>query len=167
MTPLDKYIQEAIDHEAGHIVVANQQGIAVFELFVMLTRVERGYEIRDFATESEDPSEAEIKEMPEELKEDFALFISGGVAGNKFGGLNVITPGADTDRQELKRFTDTSLEDMCEEALKIIQSERRRFRRIRSLAQQSLSDLLKNSNLQTGRHILLNEEDLQEAFEKK
>src|SRR5258708_36788347 len=101
MTVLDKYIQEAIDHEAGHIVVANQQGIAVFELFVMLTRAEGGYEIGDFATESEDPSEADIKEMPEEVKRDFALFVSGGGAGNKFVGLLEITPGAATDREEL------------------------------------------------------------------
>jgi hypothetical protein len=167
MTPLDKYIQEAIDHEAGHIVVANQQGIAIFELFVMLTRVEHGYEIGDFATKSEDPSEEDIKEMPEEIKKDFALFISGGVAGNKFGGLEEITPGAATDREELKRFTDRSLEDVSAQAMEIVQKERRMFRRIRSLAHQKLSELLKNPNLQTGRHIILNEQDLQGAFNKK
>jgi hypothetical protein len=167
MTPLDKYIQEAIDHEAGHIVVANQNGIAVFELYVMLTRAERGYEIGDFATESEYPSDAEITEMQEEIKKGFELFISGGVAGNKFEGLQEITPGAATDREELKKFTDESLEDMSEEALEIVQKERRMFRRIRSRAQQKFLDLMKNPNLQTGRHILLNEQDLQEAFKKK
>lgn len=167
MTPLEKYVQEAIDHEAGHIVVANRQGIAVFEMFVMLTRTEGGYEIGDFATESEDPSEADVKEMPEEVKKDFALFISGGVAGNKFGGLGKITGGAATDREELKRFTDRSLEDTSEEALEIVQNQRRMFRRIRSLAHQKFSDLLKNPNLQTGRHIILNEQEIQEVFNKK
>jgi hypothetical protein len=133
----------------------------------MLTRAEGGYEIGDFATESEDPSEADIKEMPEEVKRDFALFVSGGVAGNKFGGLVEITPGAATDREELKRFTNRSLEDMSEEALEIVKNERRRFRRVRSLAHQKFSDLMNNPNLKTGRHALLNEQELQEVFIKK
>lgn len=79
---MSKYIDEAIAHEAGHIVVANECGITVHELYVMLSREEHGYQIGDFATESEDPSDEQIAEMDGTLKTGFALFIAGGVAEN-------------------------------------------------------------------------------------
>ncbi len=165
--PMGTYIDEAIAHESGHIVVANECGITVHEMYVMLTRGERGYEVGDFATESEDPSNEQIAEMNEALKTGFALFVAGGVAGNKFDGLNQITEGAASDREELERFTDRSLEEVSEDALLIVTEQRRRFRRIKSVARQRFQDLVKDSSLQTGRHTLLNEADLQGIFNKK
>lgn len=74
MTALDKYIGEAIAHEAGHVVLAKECGITVHDIHVMLTRGEGGYEIGDFATESEYPSDEEIIEMSELLKKGFTLY---------------------------------------------------------------------------------------------
>lgn len=165
--PMTTYMEEAIAHEAGHIVVANECGIAVHEMYVMVTRGERGYEIGDFATESEDPSTEQIAEMDEALKKGFALFIAGGVAGNKFEGLDGITPGAASDREELQRFTDKGLEEISEEALLIVREQRRMFRRIKSVARQRFKDLMRNPSLQTGRHTLLDQADLQSIFNKK
>ncbi len=105
--------------------------------------------------------------MNEALKAGFALFVAGGVAGNKFDGLNEITEGAASDREELQRFTDRSLEEVSEDALLILTEQRRRFRRIKSVARQRFQDLVKDSSLQTGRHTLLNEADLQGIFNKK
>lgn len=166
-TDLRNYIEEAIAHEAGHAVVAIECGITVHEMYVMLTRAVGGYEIGDFATESEYPSDAQIAEMPEPLKKGFALFISGGVAGNKFEGLNEISPGSDTDREELKRFAARSLEEMSKEALIIVQNQRRTFRRIQSGAKQKFRELMKNPELQTGRHVLLSRQELEAIFNKR
>ncbi|HXM99937.1 MAG TPA: hypothetical protein VN982_15825 [Candidatus Dormibacteraeota bacterium] len=167
MTALDNYVEEAMAHETGHTVVAKARGITVHEIYVMLTRAVGGYEIGDFATESEYPSDAEITDMPEQLKKDFILFISGGVAGNRFEGLDKITPGADTDREELKRFTDNSLEEVSEEALVIVTNQRRTFRQIRSRAKQKFRELMKNPELQTGRHVLLSGQELEAIFNKR
>lgn len=161
------YMEEAIAHEAGHIVLAHKCGIAVDEMYVMIRRGERGHEVGDFATEAEDPSNEQIAEMDEVLKTGFALFIAGGVAGNKFEGLDEITPGAESDREELQRFTDKSLEEMSEDALLIVKEQRRVFRRINSVARQRFQDLMKNADLPTGRHMLLNQADLQSFFSKR
>jgi len=115
------YIDEAIAHEAGHIVVANECGITVHEMYVMLTRGERGYEVGDFATESEDPSNEQIAGMNEALKTGFALFVAGGVAGNKFDGLNEITEG---QRLIGRNYSDlqTGVWRKCRDALLIVTS---------------------------------------------
>jgi len=167
MPPLSTYVEEAIAHEAGHIVVAHEFGIKIDELHVMLSRTDEGLNVGDFATLAEDPPEEEIPQMSEELKTAFELFIAGGVAGNKFDGLEEITLGAESDREELKRFTDQSLEETSETALLIVKKQRRIFRRIVSVASQRFRDLTKNPHLPTGRYTLLNEGDLEAIFSKE
>jgi hypothetical protein len=167
MAPLSTYVEEAIAHEAGHIVVAYEFGIKIDELYVMLTRTDEGLKVGDFATLAEDPPAAEIPKMSEELKTAFQLFVAGGVAGNKFNGLEEISPGAVSDREELKRYTQESLEEVSETALLIVQERRRVFRRIVSVARQRLRDLTKDPQLPTGRYTLLNERDLAAIFAKE
>jgi hypothetical protein len=57
-----------------------------------------------------------------------------------------------------------SLVEVTDQAVDVIQSHRRAFRHLVSLIRQRHLDLIKNRNIQTGRHKLLTKADLDGLF---
>jgi hypothetical protein len=161
------YIDEAIPHEAGHILVGRAVGFPVRGLDVEVEWLpdRSGISVGNFATLSYSPSDEQIRTIDPEHKAAYILLISGGIAGNTFAGLRTLCQGADADRKALARLTDVGLEEIAESALEIIGKRRRAFRQLVSLIRQRFTDRVwKNPNVQAGRLNLLTEEDLDRIF---
>jgi len=164
MKSLGPYVDEAIPHEAGHILVGRSVGFLARGLDVEVERLPDGTGIivGNFATLAYSPPDEEIPKMDPKLKASYILFVAGGVAGNKFDGLTTPCQGADADRKELARLTDKSLEEIADMAVGIIQKHRRHFRQLVSLIRQRYIDRIgTNRNIQTGRHNLVTQQELE------
>jgi hypothetical protein len=162
-----QYIDEAIPHEAGHILVGRVVGLHARGLDVEVVRQPdgRGISVGNFATLAFSPPDEEIPNMNPKLKASYMLFISAGVAGNRFAGLKTPCQGADSDRKELARITDRSLEEIAEMPMQIIQSHKRAFRQLVSLIRRRFTERIwKNLNVPAGRVNLISQEDLDNLF---
>jgi hypothetical protein len=167
MKSFGPYIDEAIPHEAGHLLVGRAVGLHARGLDVEVVRFPdgTGISVGNFATLSYSPPDEEIPKMDPTLKAAYILFVSGGVAGNKFAGLKTACHGADADRKELARLTDKNLEEIAEMAVAIIQKKRRAFRQLVSFIRQRFTDRVwNNRTVQPGRLNLLTQEDLDKLF---
>ncbi len=167
MKSLGQYIDEAIPHEAGHILISRVVGLPARGLDVEIVRFadSGGISVENFATLSQSPPDEEIPKMDPKLKAAYMLCVSGGVAGNKFAGLKTACQGADADRKELARLTNTSLEEIAEMAVQIIHGHRRAFRQLVSLIRKRFVERVwQNRDVQTGRLNLLSQEDLDNLF---
>jgi hypothetical protein len=164
MKSLGPYLDEAIPHEAGHMLVGKVVGFPPEGLDIEVVRDPKGLSIGNLATLGIEPTDEAIPKMSPEARAAFMLFVAGGVAGNRFCGLSIVGEGADSDRRTLARITDKPLEEIAILAVAIIETRKRLFRRLVSVIRERLAALMKNSNLQTGRHTLLTEEDLDDIF---
>jgi hypothetical protein len=167
MKSFGPYIDEAIPHEAGHILVGGAVGFPIRGLEVEIEWLpdRSGINVGNFATLSYSPSDEQIRTIDPEHKAAYILLISGGIAGNTFAGLQTPCQGADADRKALARLTDMSLEEIAESALEIIRKRRRAFRQLVSLIRQRFIERVwKNANIEAGRLNLLTEEDLNRLF---
>jgi hypothetical protein len=167
MKTFGQYIDEAIPHEAGHILVGRAVGLHARGLDVEVVRLPdgAGISVGNFATLSYSPPDEELPKIDPKLKAAYMLLVSGGIAGNKFAGLKTACQGADADRKELARLTNKSLEEIAEMAVGIIHKHRRTFRQLVSLIRQRFTERIwSNRNIQTGRHNLVIQEDLDKLF---
>jgi hypothetical protein len=125
---------------------------------------ERGEKLRlgDFFTRSSEPAPAALG-SPQILKA-YKLSIAAGLAGNRVAGVPPANEGLHRDRQRLAEVSRDSLEEVAEEAGKIILGRRRTFDNIILLTHQRLTARLADDNLRAGRHPLLDEQDLDKAF---
>jgi len=165
---LGQYVDEAIPHEAGHILVGRAVGFLARGLDAEVVRFpdRRGISVGNFATLAYSPPDDAIPNMDSELRASYVLFVAGGVAGNKFDGLVTACQGADEDRKELARLTGKSLEEVAELAVAIIHKHRRHFRQLVSLIRlRCIERIMRNSDVQTGRVSLLSQEDIQGILE--
>jgi hypothetical protein len=170
MQSFGQYIDEAIPHEAGHILVGRAVGFLARGLDVEVARMAdgSGISVGNFATLASSPPDDAIPTMDREVKAAYMLFIAGGVAGNKFDGLKTKCQGDAADRAELARLTTISLDELAEQAVVIIHKRRRHFRQIVSLIRLRFLDRIwSNRNIQTGRHNLVSQEDLESIFGDK
>jgi hypothetical protein len=169
MKSLGPVADEAIPHEAGHLLLARVVGIRTHGLDVEVVRYENNmFSFGNFATIADVPPDEDIPGLEPKVRASYMLFIGGGLAGQRFEGRSS-TAGADLDREELTKFTpDTTLEGLAEMAVDIIRGHKRAFRQLVSLIRQRFMDLMKNGNkLQTGRHLLISEQDLDAIFAQK
>jgi hypothetical protein len=166
--PINSHVEEAIPHEAGHIVVGlSFQWIPIRELAVSLYAEESGIRAGDFATASIEPPNEAIASIPPERLTEYKLFIAGGLAGNRFAGLPAVESGMESDRKQLARVGTESLETMADMAMSIIHKQRRIFRRIVSVASERYGNLIADSSAQPGRHTLLNQQELIDLFNRR
>ena len=169
MQSFGQYIDEALPHEAGHILIGRAVGLHARGLDVEIVRMPdgSGISVGNFATLAYSPPDDEIPKMDPKIKASYMLFVAGGVAGNMFDGLKTKCQGDAADRAELARLTDMSLEDLAEQAMGIIHKRRRHFRQLVSLIRQRFIDRIwNNTNIQTGRHNLVTQQDLDDFFSK-
>lgn len=162
----NSHVDEAIPHEAGHIVVGWTLGIPIKEMAVEIVCEESRIQLGNFITKSVDPSDEQIAETPPDIIKRYALMISGGLAGNNFAGIPATDHSLQDDRRRLARVTSLSLEDLAPSARAIIQERRRIFRRLKSLIEQRFLKLMNDPARTTGRHVLLNEQELGAVFDK-
>ena len=120
----------------------------------------------NFATLSVEPPDEAIPKMPSDARSMYMLFVAGGVAGQKFVGREGTGEGANADRRELARINpQQTIEELAAMAVPLIHKRRRVFRRLMSVPRERyVTRIQKNRDIQTGRHNLLNEQDLDAIF---
>lgn len=160
MKSAESYVDEAIPHEAGHIVVGLAVGMPIRGLAVHITVDMRGKKIGDFATGSVEPPDEEIPRTPPGVLHSYKLFLAGGLAGNKFAGVPAADESLQNDKLKLARVGSDNLETLSEEAVKIIETERQQFVYLTGLIRERFLTLMADPNLQTGRYRLLDQADL-------
>ena len=162
---IDAYVEQAIPHEAGHIVVGRSFGwIPIRELAVNIVRDQRGIATGDFATASIEPSDEAIAITPPERLTEYKIFVAGGLAGNRSAGISAAEEGLQSDRKQLARAGPENLEEMADRAATIIDRHHQTFSRLRSLIRQRFETLMADNALPTGRYTLLSDQDLIDFF---
>jgi hypothetical protein len=166
MQLLGPYVEEAIPHEAGHILVGKALGLPPRGLDVNVVRLpnNQGIEVGDFATLAWEVPDEEIPKLDPELKARLTLFISGGIAGQLFARIPFTGKGGDEDRRQLARLTKDSIEHLANLVQPMFHKRRRIFWQLVALIRRRYTELTSNRDIQTGTHPLLTEDDIHEIF---
>ena len=164
MKSAKSFVDEAIPHEAGHIVVGMAVGMPIAGLEVHVVVSAQGKKIGDFATKSLEPSDEQIPKTPPSVLKDYKLFLAGGLAGNEFAGIPASNESLQNDRLKLARVGADNLEAMSEMATEIIKSDSQKFGRLTSLIRERFLALMADPTLQSGRYTLISQQDLRQIF---
>jgi len=167
MQSLGPYVEEAIPHEAGHIVIGKALGLPPRGLDVNIIRQPDGTGIilGDFATLAFEVPDEEIPTLKPELRAAITLFIAGGVAGQIFARIKFDPKGADDDRRQLSRLTKEPIESLAKTAQPMFRKRKTIFWQIVALIRKRYTELIiTNRDIQTGRHNLLTEHDIHQIF---
>jgi hypothetical protein len=162
MPSAESFVNEAIPHEAGHIVVGMLVGVPIRGLALHIVRTDQGTGIGDFATQSVEPPDEEIPNIPATVLKSYELFIAGGLAGNNFAFIPATAESLQNDRVKLARVGTASLEEAAKEAVKLIDKHRQIFRRLRTVIEERFLLLMADPTGQTGWHVLLTTQHLEE-----
>jgi len=162
------YVDQAIPHEAGHIVVGWVTGFPIREMAIdiVITQNSKYPQLGNFITASVEPSAEQILETPPAILDGFKLFLGGGLAGNNFAGVRAIDESLQDDRRKLERVGSESLEAVAERAIKIIEANSEAFQNLYAKIAERFLIVMNDPYLITGRHKLLNEKQLAECFVK-
>lgn len=95
------YVDEAIPHEAGHIVVGWIVGMPITETPIEIVCKESRTQPGNFITKSVEPSNEQIAQTPPRILKNYALMLAGGVAGNNFVGMTASDHRIEDDRRKL------------------------------------------------------------------
>jgi hypothetical protein len=161
VTILDQYVEQAIPHEAGHILVGRILGLPVFWLEHFVKRG-RNNELLpgDFATKVLAPTPANVPYLPKDVREALMFQIAGGLSGNIVSGVAADEHGIENDRERLKVISNARLEEVAESAKLVIKQHLEVFENLRKAIRDSYIELVKDQNLSAGCHQLLSGEQL-------
>jgi hypothetical protein len=162
MTSLDRYVEQAIPHEAGHILVGRILGVPVFGLDHIVIRGPN-HELfpGNFATKTLSPDPAIVPYTPLRVLAAYACMAGGGLAGNIVSKVLADEYGLEKDRADLKVVSTKALEEAAEQARKIIEQEMDVFEKLRVAIRCSYTRLLR-PNISVGRHTLLTNDELEQ-----
>jgi len=114
------HLEEAIHHEAGHMLIGKLEGLPIKGMAVFVIQRGIGLEVSSFGTASYDPPAREIPRLRSELRISLLRMIAGGVAGQMFARLPTLV-GADDDRSRFKRIKSSETKLTFEEVVKELQ----------------------------------------------
>jgi hypothetical protein len=111
----EEYIEQAIPHEAGHIVVGRILGIPVSRLDHEVLREPNGELLTgNFITVGLAPQDSlAIRYTPPEVIEAFIAYVGGGLAGNYVSETRATEHGLERDREQLKVVSARTLEEVA------------------------------------------------------
>src|SRR5271156_1581355 len=168
-TGLGSFAEYAIVHEAGHAVVGQyvKVGAPTAISFYLRRGPDEQLYLGDFATSFRFPSDDEIPDLPQAVKNCLCCMLAGGFAATQFSGLSLPAEGRglDPDRVRLAKLTTDSLESFVPSARAVIAQEQRAYKEVISRCSQKYA-LLKAESVGEGIQILLNAEDLEDIFKR-
>lgn len=174
MPTLDPNAEQAIPHEAGHILVSKAVGIPARGLDVEVVRLpsNQGIQVGNFATLSYDPPDDALPKLDPRARASLMLVIAGGIAGQMFARIKVIGDGAGDDRRRFERLKPTdskeTLESVAEQSQGIFRRHKLHFWQIVALLRGRYHErILSNREIQTGRVTLATEADFDAIFGDK
>jgi hypothetical protein len=163
MTALENYVEQAIPHESGHILVGRILGIPVARLDHIVIRSQSNEILPgNFATVgmSPPPDPLAIQMTPIDVIEAYTSYVGGGLAGNMLSGLTADEYGLEKDRSDLKVVSNKTLEEVAKKARLVIEQNLTIFENLRRAFRDSYNSLVKDQNPAAGRYTLLNTGDL-------
>lgn len=150
----------AIPHEAGHILVCLALGFPVHGMAVEVTIVGSRILLGDFITEAKEPPDEQIPLLPQDVLDRYKLYVGAGLAGNKFSGIAAENESLESDRRQLRRVGSETLEEIADKALVILKDNPVIFQGLVTAIELRLKRLMNDPYLMTGRHRILNEQEL-------
>jgi len=159
----EDYIEQAIPHEAGHIVVGRILGIPVSRLDHEVLQGPNGELLTgNFITVGLAPQDPlAVRYTPAEAIEAFVAYVGGGLAGNYASETSATDHGLEKDREQLKVVSTRTLEEVATyDSKPIIEANKDIWQQLQIAFKDSYQKLLK-SNLKVGRHTLLDGKQLE------
>jgi hypothetical protein len=163
MKPLDRYVEQAIPHEAGHILIGRILGIPVSGLDHIVVRGPKNELLPgNFATKTLSPDPAIVPFTPPSVLEAYVCMAGGGLAGNIVSKVKADEYGLERDRVDLAVVSNQPLEEAAEQARQIIEQNIAMFDNLRVAIRGRYSNLVKNKETAAGRYTLLTNEQLEQ-----
>lgn len=160
----DEWVNQAIAHEAGHIVIGLAVCFPVPEMAVEIVREAGRTRLGNFITKSVEPSDEQIAQTPKFVLENYSLFLAGGLAGNNVAGTGTTDESLQSDRFALKRITTESLEEVAKKAEEIIRQRLPTFHSLIEKITERFLRLMNDSRRGSGRHTLLSTAELDAIY---
>lgn len=163
MKPLDRYVEQAIPHEAGHILVGRVLGVPVSRLDHVVVRGPNNELLPgDFATKTLSPDPAIVPFTPPSVLGAYVCMAGGGLAGNIVSKIKADEYGLERDRRDLAVVSAQPLEEAAEQARQVIEGNIDMFDNLRAAIRARYTNLVKDKDTPAGRHTLLTNEQLEQ-----
>lgn len=163
MKPLDRYVEQAIPHEAGHILVGRILGVPVSGLDHIVIRGPNNELLPgNFATKTLSPDPAVVAFTPPSILEAYVCMTGGGLAGNIVSKVKADEYGLERDRADLAVVSTQPLEKAAEQARQIIEAYIDMFDNLRVAIRSRYTNLVKDKDTAAGRYTLLTNEQLEQ-----
>ena len=163
MTELEAFVEQAIPHEAGHILVGRILGIPVNGLdhiveFGASNKLVPG----NFACKTLAPPDPyAFQGAPAQVRDAYTQMVGGGLAGNIVSNLKATEHGLAKDRADLSIVSAASLEEVAERSRKVIEAHMDVFNKLRVAIKDSFDAFVSGPKFASGRHMLLTAEELE------
>lgn len=174
MSTLDPNAEQAIPHEAGHILVSKAVGIPARGLDIEVVRLpnDQGMQVGNFATLTYDPPDDALPTLDPKARASLLLILAGGIAGQMFARIKISGDGAGDDRRRFERIKSANstltLESAAKQCQPMLFRHRRNFWQIVALIRaRYVERITSNRAIQSGRHNLATEEDFDAIFGDK
>jgi hypothetical protein len=164
MTELELFIEQAMPHEAGHILVGRILGIPVngldhiVELGASDKLVPGNFATKTFAP----PDPSDFQGAPAQVRDAYIQMVAGGLAGNIVSKLIATEHGLAKDRADLRIVSAASLEEVAELSRRVIEAHMDEFNRLRVAIKGSYDAFVRGPKFALGRHALLTAEELEQ-----
>jgi hypothetical protein len=174
MPILDPNAEQAIPHEAGHILISKAVGVPARGLDIEVVRLpnNQGLQVGNFATLSYDPPDEDLPKLDPKVRAALLLIIAGGIAGQMFARIKITADGAADDRRRFDRLkspnSKETIESVAKQAQPNFQRHKLHFWQIVALLRTRYTErVLNNREIQTGRHNLATEAAFDAVFGDK
>jgi hypothetical protein len=163
MTELELFVDAAMPHEAGHILVGRVLGYPIYGLdHIVNVSLENKLVPGNFATVTVKPTNpGDFDLVPQEVRNAYAEMTAGGLAGNWVSKTSVTEHGIEVDRADLRMVSNESLETVAERSRKVIDEHLTEFEKLRAAIKASYDAFLIGSRFSAGRHELLSAAELE------
>lgn len=162
MTSADQYVEQAIPHEAGHVLVGRTLGVLVHRLeHIVVCGPNKKLFPGDFVTKSVSPDPFIVPFTPSNVLKAYVCMVGGGLAGNVISNVAPDQYGLEKDRADLLVVSTITLEEAAQAARKIIDGKLDMFGKLKAAIRDRLASLMKNPQIAAGCYTLLSNDQLE------
>jgi hypothetical protein len=162
MMSVDQHVEQAIPHEAGHILVGRILGVPVWGLDHIVVCGDKEFFPGDFATKSVSPDPLVVPCTPRNILEAYVCMIGGGLAGNVVSKVVPDQSGLKKDRADLSVVSAVTLEEASQKARPIIERSLAVFDKLIMAIRDRFDNLASDPHVAAGRYTLLTNDQLEE-----
>jgi hypothetical protein len=175
MGDLGPYVEDAVLHEAGHILCGKAVGFPALGLDLNIGRdpATGKATVGDFATLTMDPPDEELPKLDSEIRAALLVKIAGGVAGQIFSKTKPSHDGTGDDRRRFDRIkspdSNVTFDYVAKESQSIFRKRKKKYWKLVALIRTKYMELQAKlgPNPEPGRYQLVSEQDLEDLLNQK